>query len=107
MIPAYREAGRRILEGMDFRKPSGPFPGDTVTSKSNTGVEYTTPAQTDGLGTFWWLTKSALPISGSALLIGDETDLALLSVRLPVDLNGLTSTIVNQFEQEAARCPCL
>jgi hypothetical protein len=66
-------------------------------------VEYTTPAQTEGLGTHSRLKKNGSPIYGAAILIGQAPDLTLLSVRLPDDLTGLTSAIVRQVESDSAR----
>jgi len=103
VFPAHRPFAVEVMKELDQSPAFGPYPDDTLVYKSNELVEYRTPAQTEGLGTYWWLTKSTLPIQGAALLIGPETDVALLAVRLPPDLNGLTRTIVDQFEAEAAR----
>ena len=84
----------------------GPYPKDELVYKSKALVEYRTPANTEGLGTHSMPTKSPLPIAGAAMLVGDEQDLALLSVRLPTELNRLTVTLVRQFERDASRCPC-
>jgi hypothetical protein len=106
VFPAHRSFAVSVMRELDESPTFGPYPKDTLVYKSNELVEYQTPAQTDGLGTYWWLVKGTIPIEGAAVLVGDETDLALLSVRLPIDLNGLARTIVNQFERDAARCPC-
>jgi hypothetical protein len=106
VFPVRRSFAVGVMEEFDQSFTFGPYPKDTLVYKSNELVEYQTPAQTDGLGTYWWLSKSTIPIEGAALLVGSEPDLALLSVRLPVDLDRLTMIIVNQFERDAARCPC-
>jgi hypothetical protein len=80
-----------------------PYPKGALTYRSNTVVEYRTPAQTDGLGTHSWLKKNGSPIEGVAILVGPTPDLLLLSVRLPTELNGLTSVIIRQFERDAER----
>ncbi len=66
-------------------------------------VEYRTPAQTDGLGTQSWLPKSDRPIDGVAILVGEDPDLLLLSVRLPSESNALTKVIVDQVERDAVK----
>jgi hypothetical protein len=81
----------------------GPYPEDTLTYKSNRVVEYTTPPQTEGLGTQSRLSRNGSPIAGVAMLIGDAPDLLLLAVRLPGNLRGLTPAIVHQVERDAAR----
>lgn len=86
-----------------FSFTSGPYPRDSLTYKSNRVVEFKTPAQTDGLGTYSWLKKNGSPIEGVAMLVGETPDLVLLSVRLPAALNGLTPTIIRQFERDAER----
>jgi hypothetical protein len=85
-----------------------PFPDDRLVYKGEALVEYRTPPETDGLGTYSWLRRSALPVAGAAMLAGvqsREPDLVLLSVRLPSSLEGLTATLIRQFERDAARCP--
>jgi hypothetical protein len=83
--------------------PSGPYPKDKLTYKSDRTVEYQTPARADGLGTQSWIKKNDRPIDGVAMLIGKTPDLALLSVRLPSGLTELTPTIVSQVERDAPR----
>jgi hypothetical protein len=109
VFPAYRAFATELMRELENPSDSftfGPYPNDNLLYKSRALVEYRTPAQTEGLGTYSWLTKSSIPIEGAAMLVGDEPELALLSVRLPTPLNGLTATIIRQFEREAARCPC-
>ena len=106
VFPADRSFAVDVMEQFDQTLTFGPFPKDTLVYQSSELVEYQTPAEMDGLGTYFWLTKSTLPVGGAALLVGNEMDLALLSIRLPADLNALARTIVHQFEREAAHCPC-
>ncbi|HEY7387485.1 MAG TPA: hypothetical protein VH640_03180, partial [Bryobacteraceae bacterium] len=106
VFPAHRSFAVNVMREFDQSFTFGPYPKDTLLYKSNELVEYQTPAKTDGLGTYWWLAPSTIPITGAALLVGDEADLALLSVRLPIDLNDLRGAIISQFEGDATRCPC-
>jgi hypothetical protein len=80
-----------------------PYPGDTLTYKSDAVVEYKTTAQTEGLGTHSWLKKNSSPIDGVAILAGPTPDLLLLSLRLPDELTELTSAIVLQVERDATK----
>lgn len=66
-------------------------------------VEYETPAETDGLGTQPWVTKSGSPIEGVAIFVEKAPDLVLLSVRLPGNLAKLTPEIVRQVERAYAQ----
>ncbi len=109
VFPAFKSFATDVMKGFDLPDNSytfAPYPADKLVYKSNALVEYRTPAQTDGLGTRSGLSKNSVPIEGAAMLVGDEHDLVLLSVRLPVNLRGLTSTIIGQFERDLARCPC-
>ena len=108
VFPAYKPFVTSVMQ--DFDQPSssfpfGPYPTDALTYRSKTMVEYRTPAQTDGLGTYSWLEKNGSPIDGVAILVGQTPDLLLLAVRLPLDLNGFTSDIVGQFERDATSFP--
>jgi len=48
------------------------------------------------------LQKNADPIRGVAFIVGPDTDLISLSVRLPREIDDLTSIIIQQVEREAA-----
>ena len=111
VFPAYKAFATAAMKELDQPDGSftfGPYPTDTLTYKSKKLVEYRTPAQTEGLGTYSELSKNGMPIAGAAMLVGQpaELDLVLLSVRLAPDLDGLTTAIVIEFERDAARCPC-
>lgn len=106
VFPAYKAFATRVMEGapgyptFEF----GAYPKDALAYKSRKVVEYKTPAQTDGLGTYHSsLKKNSSLIDGVAMLVGPAPDLVLLSVRLPLELNGLTSVIVQQVERDAQR----
>jgi hypothetical protein len=107
VFPDYKDFVSRTIKLFDFpagRFTFGPYPNDVLTYKSNTIVEYNTPAQTEGLGTHSLLSKNANPIEGVAMLIGqvpETPDLLLLSVRLPPELTGLTAAIVDEIERDA------
>jgi hypothetical protein len=107
VFPAHKAFVRSVMEMFDQAPGSytfGPYATDRLTYRSTTVVEYRTLAQTDGLGThFRLLEKNGSPIDGVAVLIGKTPDLLLLSARLPVNLSWLTSSIVRQFEHDAAR----
>jgi hypothetical protein len=85
-----------VAQASDF--PSGPYPSDKMTIKSNELIEYQTPAQASGLGTVSRLTAGADPISGAAILTGQTPDLVLLSARLPAGLSSLAPAIIEQLE---------
>jgi hypothetical protein len=55
VFPAYKLSAYKFLQGFDWAISSlvwGPYPKDALAYKGNRIVEYKTPAQTDGLGTY-------------------------------------------------------
>ena len=101
VFPAHRDFVTRLLAGElppNFPLPSGPYPKDKLSYKSTEVVEYETPAQTDGLGTYSGLKKNAEPIRGVAILVPPALDLSLVAIRLPADLRDLTSAIMQHFD---------
>ena len=66
---------------------------DKLTRRSPTVVEFVTPAYKDGLGIDGWVKKTALPISGVALLRSDM-DLVMVRTRLPAELRDLAPAII-------------
>jgi hypothetical protein len=108
VFPAFKSFATDVMKefGPDNSFTFGPYPADRLVYKSKDLVEYQTPPQTEGLGTYSGLLKSRIPIEGAARLVGAEHDLVLLSVRLPIEVNGLTATIISQLEHDSARCPC-
>jgi hypothetical protein len=101
VFPAHRDFVTRLAsEGLppNFSFPSGPYPKDKLSYKSTEVVEYETPAQADGLGTYSGLKQNADPIRGEAMLMPPALDLAVVAVRLPADLRDLTSAIVQHFD---------
>jgi hypothetical protein len=111
VFPAYRASAIATLHKMGLSFPTGPYPNDTLTYKGKTIVEYTTPAQTEGLGNFDSLIgKNELPIGGAAIVTDDrsidvEPDIVLLSIRLPLTLRQLLPVIVHQIERDTPATP--
>jgi hypothetical protein len=94
-----------IAEGIEPASsfPYGPYPADSLKYRGENVVEFSTPAQAEGLGTDSRLQKNDTPISGAALLVGEEPDLLRVWVRLPSENNDLSQLIIQQTEREAAR----
>jgi hypothetical protein len=107
VFPDHKAFAGGVTEMFPIKKfAAGPYPGDRLTYKSRTIVEYMTPARTDGLGTYARLEKNDRPIDGVAILIDQaEPDLLLLAVRLPQDLNEEVSTVVHQVERDTEHHP--
>jgi hypothetical protein len=81
-----------------------PFPNDALNRRSDTAVEYVTAANSNGLGTHSFLARDDQPISGVAILKpAEDMSLFLLSVRLPPQLRGLSSTILKNVELDRGR----
>lgn len=100
-VPAHRSFTKRVVsEGLEPASsfPYGPYPHDQLKYKSKEIVEYTTPAQTEGLGTRSHLQKSDAPIRGVAILAGEESNLIHLAVRLPSGMSELIPVIIHQTE---------
>jgi hypothetical protein len=90
--------------------PSGPYPGDLINRRSDTEVEFLTPANTDGLGTSGILSRNALAIHGVAILVEGENapDVLMLRVRLSrSELDDLATTIVQTFDASVPNRPPL
>jgi hypothetical protein len=108
VFPAFKSFADGVHELMPTREiPSGRYPKDTLSYKSKSVVEYSTPAQTDGLGTNDVIKKNGDPIRGVAILVGptDMPDLFLLSARLPPGMADLATTIIGQVERDAQQRP--
>ncbi len=91
----------KIEPASDF--PKGPFPNDKLTYHGNECVDYWTPANAEGLGTASRLQKNDEPISGVAILAGEETNLVQAAIRLPKDTVELAPAIVQQLRQDVAQ----
>jgi hypothetical protein len=107
VFPAYREFVLAVQKDFDAPGRSfefGPFSGDTLTYRRANVVEFRTPPQSEGLGTYWYLGQGLRPVRGVAILVDpDAPDLVFLTVRLPVSVEALTDTIVGQVEAESHR----
>jgi len=106
VFPAHMAFARKVIsEGLEPASSFkvGPFPHDRLTRRGTNLVAYLTPPNSAGLGVAESrLAPSGDPISGVAILQGDDTDLLFLAARLPPDLADLTATIGLQFERDAA-----
>jgi hypothetical protein len=104
VFPAHKKfvtnvIAEKIVPASSF--PFGPYPNDKLTYKSKEIVEYITPPNSDGLGTKSWLLKNRNPISGVAILTGDdELSLAHLSARLPTEQRDMLPPIIRQLERD-------
>lgn len=106
VFPAHKSFVESVIaEGIEPEGnfPFGPYPTDKLTYRGSELVEYETPANTNGLGTDFGLTKNARPIKGMALLLGQELDLTELAVRLPASQDDLTPVIIQQAERDATQ----
>ena len=81
--------------------PNGPYPTDILTRRSDSEVEFETPANTDGMGTESRLVKNSSPIKGVAIMTADE-DLILLAVRMPPELSNLVPSIVGETRRTSS-----
>jgi hypothetical protein len=83
----------------------GPYPMDKLIVQTDKLVQFVTPAHSDGLGTMVSRLKaSSDPIDGVVIWDGPRPnllpDLLVLRVRLPRELRGLASIIIDQVERE-------
>jgi hypothetical protein len=105
IFPDYRKFVRDVIaEGTEPASsfPVGPYPHDKLTYRSKRIVEFETPANVKGLGTDSRLQADTDPISGVAILFGDDTSLVQLSTRLPARDRELRPVIIEQVEREVA-----
>jgi len=80
---------------------------DKLIRRSDTVVEFTTPANMDGLGTSGWADKSSWPIDGVAILIPTAgMDLVTLRIRLPPASRLLAPKIIKQMTEMVLHCEC-
>jgi hypothetical protein len=109
VFPAHRKFVTNLVkddteEGVESETFAyGAYPTDRLIYNGDAIVEYQTPAQTDGLGTDSRLLKDENPISGVAILTGENPDLLHLSLRLPPSQVDLTASIIHQLESDTAR----
>ena len=105
VFPAYKAFAQSVIgEGVEPASsfPSGPYPADKLTYRSKSTLEFETPANTEGLGTTADIQAASTQIDGVAVISGPDTDLVLLSARVPPVDRDLIQIIVGQVELEAA-----
>lgn len=105
-FPVAKSFVQHVID-MEFEPKEGfrtkPFPKDKLIRRSDTVIEFTTPGNTDGLGTLFGLEKTKDPIRGVAILMPDENmDLLKAHIRLPPDLQNLVGTIIAGVESNRA-----
>jgi hypothetical protein len=105
VFPAHKAYVESVIRGGEepaSEFPFGPYPTDKLIYRSNSMIEYQTPANTDGLGTeSSLLKKNGDPISGVAILVGREPNLVVPSIRLPSELAVLLPAIIHRAERDA------
>jgi Superinfection immunity protein len=105
IFPAHQAFSQKVIdEGIEPATsfPTTPYTTDKLRYRNDEIVEYQTPANTDGLGTESRLQKNDDPISGVAIIHGEDTDLLKLNVRLPESQSSLIPIIIQQLEDEMA-----
>jgi hypothetical protein len=102
VFPAHRKFAMTVQQESPADGNSivfGAYPADKLTYKSDSWVEYETPAMSDGLGTSAFrIQKSELPILGTAMLLGPVPNLLDLAVRLDPHDADLIPTIIGYTE---------
>ena len=101
VFPTHKAFATGVSEGFGTEFSFGPFPKDKLTYKGGSVVEFQTPSQTEGLGTYQSFKKNDTRIEGVAILVGRTPNLVFLSVRLPANLAALTPVIVQQAERDS------
>ena len=104
IFPAFGSFVQQVIdEGMMPKTefPTGPYPTDTLTRRSDTEVEFLTAANREGLGTNSRIAKNGQAIRGVAILLPeDDMDLVMLATRLPPELLALAPVIVQMVERD-------
>lgn len=107
LFPTKKEFVQRVIdEGIWPRSEfqSGPFPQGMIKRRSDTDVEFETPAGKDGIGTESRLVKGTALISGVAIMTQAD-DLVLLDIRMPSDLRNLVPIIIQTTRQQSGVFP--
>lgn len=102
-FPRHRGFIQQNFQGLDIGPlPSGPYPHDSVSQRSDTLVRYTTPPLTKGAGTTWVLAPSAQPIRGLSMLVNDPDgpDVLRVNVRLPHARSALAAVILENAQRQ-------
>ena len=96
-FPRHRDFIQHNFQGLEIGPlPSGPYPQDRFTERTDKLVQYITPPLTKGAGTIWVLAPSAQPVQGLAMLVNesDGPDLYRVNVRLPHAYRALAAVIL-------------
>jgi hypothetical protein len=83
----------------------GPYPHDKLKYVNNHTVEYETPANANGLGTFYQVQPNSEPIFGVAALVGHSPDLVFVAMRVPENDRDLRRPILEQVEHRTGEMP--
>ena len=79
--------------------PFGSYPSDALTRRSDTEVEFVTPGNSEGIGTYSRVAINGQPISGVAIwLPDDDMDLVVLDIRLPPEMHDVSTAIIATVE---------
>ena len=104
LFPIARTFVQQVIdEGLEPKQdfPFGPFPTDHLTRRSDTVVEFTTPAHSEGIGLTGYAARGDLPISGVVILMpDDDMDLIKLNVRLPLEMGALAKDVIAATERD-------
>jgi hypothetical protein len=102
-FPAYRKFARSVWVSFPVNPTPRPYPTDNLVRHGNNALEFTTPRNTEGLGTDWQILKSSDPIRGAAYLHVPSYDLFMLRARLPKELENLIPAMIRQFLTDAPK----
>jgi len=100
-FPGYRRFITDDFQNLDVGPlPSGRYPRDLLSQRTERSVRYITPARVEGEGTAWTLAPSNLPIHGMALLVkeSDGPDLLKVNIRVPKENGDLVAAILHRAE---------
>lgn len=102
LFPTHKSFVRKVIaEGIEPAKdfPATPFPKDSLRQINAEKIEYATPANTEGLGTWGRLGKDNAPIRGSVTLLNnDDMDAIYVAMRLSPGQDRLTAAILSQAD---------
>lgn len=104
VFPAYKQFVQDLIEESHepaSEYPFGPYPHDNLTYFAKNVVEFETPANAEGLGTDSLLQANGSTIDGVAIIVGEDTDLIQLTMRLAQKERDLIPFIIRQAEREA------
>lgn len=80
---------------------SKPYPRDRLTRHGKYVVNYVTPSDTMGLGTYGRLARGVMPIRGAVVLLPHLMNIVKVDVRLPAALSGAASGIIRAAVADA------